>query len=108
MKTVSYCLLFATAARAIDVYLHPAPILRSSELAVDTANLAISRHLGLESAEPLGLNGDVFGDLLVDQPFVGRGQKDGLVLTVDEQDARGTSCLVHGGIMRSTHPQALV
>lgn len=89
MWTVSYCILLATAAKAIDVYLSPAPLLRSSNLAVDTANLAISHHLGFESAEPLGLNEDIFGDLLTEQAFVGKGQNDGLVLTIDEQDAKG-------------------
>lgn len=107
MWTASICLLLAGASRAVDVYLSPAPFLRSSTLAPDHASLAISRHLGLESFEPLGAGNEVFADLFAEKPFVGQGQKDGLILTIDEEDAKGTFSYCLSSTYAQTHSSVL-
>ncbi|KAG6857706.1 hypothetical protein H0H87_004122 [Tephrocybe sp. NHM501043] len=70
-------------SRAVDVYLSPQPSFTSSSL--HHARAALSRHLGLDVLEPLH---DASNPQDNDQPFVGKGSRNALLLTVDEVDAK--------------------
>lgn len=89
MRGISVCLLFAGLSQAVQVYLSPSPNVPSS-LSPSHASFALSRHLGLEFFE---LAGDgIHEDILNEPSFVGQGSKSALLLSVDENDARGMCC----------------
>lgn len=85
--TIYACLLLATFSNAISVYLHPPPSPLQRVLSPAHASIALSRHLSLETFEPLGDLRDLYA---VEQEFVAQGPTDALLLTVNEQDAPGT------------------
>jgi hypothetical protein len=94
MRTVAAaCILFAGAATAVDVYLHPASaqaFASASGATPDAASVVISQHLGLEFADPLLDDNHLFVNEVVGaKSFVGQGQEDSLLLTINEDDARG-------------------
>lgn len=87
------CLL--RLACAVSVYLHPAPAIVPAQLVASRANLAISRHLGLERFDKFG-DGDERWDnaLLYDQGgLVGTAPRDALLVTVSDEDSKGKSLL---------------
>lgn len=87
MRGVSVCLLLAGLSQAVHVYLNPCPAVPSI-LSPSHASFALSRHLGVEFFESAG-DDDVYGDQWNEQIFVGQGSRSGLLLTIDEVDARG-------------------
>lgn len=86
MRGVSVCLLLAGLSQAVQVYLNPRPDV-PSRLPPSHASFALSRHLGLEFFESAG--DGVIGDFWNEQTFVGQGSRSGLLLTIDEANARG-------------------
>jgi hypothetical protein len=83
--SLSLLLFSIQLSQAINVYLNPQnPFFRSSLSPAD-ATSELSRHLGLESFEP-------FRDGTREYPeeqFVGRGQRNALLLTMEQEDAEG-------------------
>lgn len=73
-------------AQAVNVYLYPSRDYVAGVNSLEDASAAVSRHLGLERFERLAAadNG-----LSVAEDFVGTGLNDGLLLTLNEQDAEG-------------------
>jgi hypothetical protein len=86
MWRIPVCLLLAGLSQAVQVYLSPQHTI-SSSLPPSHANFVLSRHFGLEFFESAG--NSVHGDIWGEQIFVGQGPKSGLLLTIDEVDARG-------------------
>lgn len=86
MRAVYTCFMLVGLSQAVQVYLSPASATPAS-LSPSSASFALSRHLGLEFFESVG--DGVHGELLNDQSFVGQGSKSALLLSIDEQDARG-------------------
>jgi hypothetical protein len=85
-------LFFASAASAVDVYLHPesASYASAGIATPDRATLAISHHLGLEFAESVTDDSHVFvNEIAGGRPFIGQGQEDGLLITMNEEFAGG-------------------
>jgi hypothetical protein len=79
--------LFLSCTQAIDVYLNPqSPFLRSALSPAD-ASAELSRHLGLEFFE--SFRDDNSREVYAEEAFVGRGQSNALLLTIDEEDAQG-------------------
>jgi hypothetical protein len=78
-------------AHAVSVYLHPAPTVVPAHLSAARANLAIARHLNLERFERLGDDQESWDDALLanNEGFVGTGTRDGLLITINEEDAKG-------------------
>lgn len=89
MKGLLVCLLLPVGlTQAIRVYLSPLPSL-PSKLSAKQASFALSRHLDLESFETLDEDSLVW-DGPLHQEFLGRGPKDGLLLSIDESHVYGT------------------
>ena len=89
MKGLLVCLLLpAGLAQAVRVYLSPPPSL-PSRLSTKQASFALSRHLDLESFETLDQDSLVW-DGPLHQEFIGKGPKDGLLLSMDESHVYGT------------------
>ncbi|GLB37403.1 putative protein with domain of unknown function (DUF3844) [Lyophyllum shimeji] len=70
---------------AVDVYLNPPPAFLRSSLSPEHASSALSCHLGLEAFEPLR---DASSPQYIEEPFVGMGPTNALLITVDEQDVK--------------------
>lgn len=68
------------------MYLNPHSSSINPSLSPAVASSELSRHLGLEFFEPFP---DVSREEYVEEPFVGRGQNNALLLTMDEEDAEG-------------------
>lgn len=83
MRGLALCLLFAGLSRAADVYLNP-PSSFPSRLSPPHASSAISHHLGLEEFEPFQGN----EQFAAGASFVGQGLKNGLLISIDETDAK--------------------
>lgn len=81
----------ARLACAVTVYLHPPPSAVPAQLVANRANLAISRHLGLERFDKYGdVDESWDSELLFDQEgVVGTAVRDGLLITMNEVDAKG-------------------
>ena len=96
MRTSSLVLLavgLVGPASAVTVYLYPPPSAPvPSQLDTRHASLALAHHLGLEKFEAIG-NGDGVWDGGVlnawEEGVVGSAPKEGLLVTLSEQDARG-------------------
>jgi hypothetical protein len=73
-------------SQAINVYLNPQSSFLRSSLSPADATSELSRHLGLESFEPFR---DASREGYAEESFVGRGQSNALLLTIDEEDAEG-------------------
>lgn len=88
-RALSFSLLFSVLqfSQAVDVYLNPPHSFLRSTLSPEDASSALSRHLGLEAFEPLR---DASNPSIMEEPFIGQGSRDALLLTIDEQDAKGT------------------
>ncbi|ETW80696.1 hypothetical protein HETIRDRAFT_61776 [Heterobasidion irregulare TC 32-1] len=83
MRGLALCLFFAGLSRAADVYLNP-PSSLPSRLSPSHASSAISHHLGLEEFEPFQGN----EQFAAGTSFVGQGPKNGLLISIDETDAK--------------------
>ena len=99
MRTLSLVLLavgLANKAFAITVYLYPPPSTPApSQLDTRHASLALAHHLGLEKFEKIGTGDGVWdgGVLMAGQEgVVGSAPKDGLLVTLSEDDAKGAPC----------------
>jgi hypothetical protein len=88
-------------SQAVNVYLNPQSSLLRPFLSPADATSELSRHLGLESFEPFR---DVSREEYVEEPFVGRGQSNALLLTMDEEDVEGVCSHWHSSITHPTHP----
>lgn len=66
--------------QAVHVYLNPQS---EAQVSPQHASFALSRHLGLEFFESLGGN-----YAYQEENFVGKGSKNGLLLAIDEVDAK--------------------
>jgi hypothetical protein len=88
MRGASVCLLLAGLSQAVQVYLNPQPAVPPT-LSPSQASFVLSRHFGLEFLESAG--DDLHGELWNEQTFVGQGSRSGLLLTIDEVDARSMS-----------------
>jgi hypothetical protein len=73
-------------AQAVNVYLYPSRHYAVGVDSLEGASAAVSRHFGLERFERLA--GAATG-LTVAEEFVGVGLGNGLLLTLNEQDAEG-------------------
>ncbi|KAF8236027.1 hypothetical protein L208DRAFT_1253653 [Tricholoma matsutake] len=81
--SLSLLLSSTQLSHAINVYLNTQSSFLGPSLSPADATSELSRHLGLESFEP-------FPDVSQEYPqesFVGRGQSNALLLTIDEEDA---------------------
>ncbi|KAF8160713.1 hypothetical protein B0H34DRAFT_697792 [Crassisporium funariophilum] len=76
-------LLSAGFTQAVQVYLSPTPALSRSSLSPEDASAALSRHLGLEAFQPL-LDASDIGHQ--EEWFVGRGSKNALLVTLEDND----------------------
>ena len=83
---LSYLLVVAAAAQASRVFLYP-PLSLPSSLSSLQASAVISRHLGLESFEPLPNDEQIVSGVF-SGPFVGQGSKNGLLLAINETDSK--------------------
>lgn len=86
MRGLYTCFVLVGLSQAVQVYLNPAPVTPAS-LSPSSASFALSRHLGLEFFESAA--DGVHGQLLHEQSFVGQGAKSALLLSINEEDARG-------------------
>jgi len=85
ISSLGFLLSGLQLSQAINVYLYPPqPFLRST-LSPDDASSALSRHLGLESFEPLR---DASTATYSEENFVGQGSSNALLLTLEELDAK--------------------
>ena len=84
MKGLFIPLLLTGLCQAVRVYLHPGPHV-SPRLHASTAGAALSKHLDLDRFEDAAPH---FGEQGL---FVGHGSGTGLLLTISQDDARGTS-----------------
>ncbi|KAL1672912.1 hypothetical protein EV122DRAFT_271160 [Schizophyllum commune] len=80
-SAVAVVLASLNVASALDVYLYPAPLVKRSSLSPDDASAVLSRHFNLESFEP------VRDEVLRTQDFIGEGEQNALLLTMEEEDA---------------------
>lgn len=84
------CLILATVRniQAINVYFSPPQPHLASAVSPEYASAALSRHLGLEVFEP-------FHDLSLlafdDTHFIGQGEKNAVIVTMEETYARSKS-----------------
>ncbi|KAJ8514196.1 hypothetical protein ONZ45_g8253 [Pleurotus djamor] len=69
-------------AHATSIYLNPASATFSEPKSAEEATFALSQHLSLEHYEQIQDN------LHGEQPFVGQGMRDALLLAADEDDAK--------------------
>ena len=80
---------------AVTVYLYPPPSTPApSQLDTRHASLALAHHLGLEKFESVGSGDGVWhGGVLTEgqEGVVGSAPKDGLLVTLSEDDAKGES-----------------
>ena len=83
MKGLFIPLLLTGLCQAVRVYLHPGPHV-PPRVHANTAGAALARHLDLERFEDAA---PYFGE---QELFVGHGSSAGLLLTISEEDARGT------------------
>ncbi|TFK70623.1 hypothetical protein BDN72DRAFT_870234 [Pluteus cervinus] len=81
-RAVAFVLSAVRLSQAVNVYLTPQQTFFEGELAPDQATSALSRHLGLERFEPLV---DI-SNANYEEPFVGKGVDNILLLTLDEED----------------------
>ncbi|EMD33726.1 hypothetical protein CERSUDRAFT_87059 [Gelatoporia subvermispora B] len=86
MKAFSVCLLLAGLSQAVQLYFNPEPYL-PTKLSPGQANAALARHLGLESFERIGNDEELYSALAQQEPFVGRGHENALLLSLSEDDA---------------------
>lgn len=86
MRRISVCFLLAGLSQAVQVYLNPLPSLPPN-LSPSHASFILSRHLGLEFFE--SARNEVYEPFLNEQAFVGQGSRSALLLSIDEQNARG-------------------
>ena len=86
MKGLLVPLLLSGLCQAVRVYLHPAPTF-PPRLSAPHAGAALSSHLNLERFE------DAVPYAAEQELFVGSGSGTGLLLTISEEDAKGTSFL---------------
>lgn len=86
MRGAYVSLLLAGLSQAVQVYLNPSPQV-SETLPPSQASFVLSRHLGLDYFESAG--DAIHGDFLNEHSFVGQGAKNGLLLTMSEEDVRG-------------------
>jgi len=77
--------------QAINVYLNPPQTYLGSTLSPKDASFALSRHLGLEFFEFQDASGAGYGE----ESFVGQGLSNALLLTMDDEDAKGLSPTTH-------------
>lgn len=94
MRAASSLLLLcglAHLASAVTVFLHPPPPNVPASLNANRVNLAISRHLGLERFDEYGEGEGSWDSALLYEPggVVGTAVRDGLLITISEQDAKG-------------------
>lgn len=78
---------------AVTVYLYPPPSAPvPAQLDTKHASLALAHQLGLEKFEALGDGDGVWdgGALTQQEGVVGSAPKDGLLLTLSDEDAKGT------------------
>ncbi|KAI0049956.1 hypothetical protein FA95DRAFT_1570917 [Auriscalpium vulgare] len=85
MRGISLCFVLAGLASAAEVYLSP-PVSVAAQLSTAEASALVSRHLQLEQFEP-SLDSQALPELFR-QPFVGQGSRSGLLLSINEVDAR--------------------
>ena len=79
--------LILSLSQALNVYLSPQSSSPPPSLSPTDAASELSRHLGLEYFEPFP---DVsLEQYYVEEPFVGRGHSNALLLTMDEEDVEG-------------------
>ncbi|KAF9010606.1 hypothetical protein BDQ17DRAFT_1397279 [Cyathus striatus] len=100
LSRISFGLLlaFIHISTAIDVFLYPTAYSSQSNLSPEDGSAVLSRHLGLERFEPLRDASEV--DYYVEEPFVGQGSRNALLLTVDKADA--------GAVVPSSPPSSSI
>ena len=82
---------FAISSHAINVYLHPAPSsVVPAHLDASHASTALARHLGLERFERLAQGDGKWTGALQDdnEGLVGSAPRDGLLVSMSEDDAK--------------------
>jgi hypothetical protein len=90
---LSLCLILATIvnAQGVNVYLSPPRTHLKSAMSPEYASAALSRHLGLEVFEPFHDTSLLAFD---DTHFVGQGERNSMVVTVEESYARSKSLVI--------------
>lgn len=90
--SLAFLLSALQLSQAIDVYISPHNSLLRSTLSPQDASSALSRHLGVEVFEPLR---DATRGGYNDESFVGKGSYNGLLMTMDEVDVKGSFIIVY-------------
>ena len=98
--------LILSLSQALNVYLSPQSSSLPPSLSPTDAASELSRHLGLEYFEPFP---DVsLEQYYVEEPFVGQGHSNALLLTMDEEDVEGgcsvtihQTRLIHSSVLHS-------
>ena len=91
---ICFSLLYALPTYAIGVFLHPAPPSAVPQyLDPAHASFALARHLGLERFEKIGEGDGIWNGGLEDanEGLVGSAPREGLLITMSEEDAQGQS-----------------
>lgn len=90
LTPLAFCLILAAVVniQAVNVYLSPPQPYLASAVSPEYASAALSRHLGLEVFEPFR---DVSLLTFDDTHFIGQGEKNAVVVTVEETYARSKS-----------------
>lgn len=86
MRGFSACLLFLGLTRAADVYLSP-PELLPARLSPHQASQVLAAHLGLDQFEQLTQESVKLGHLVTERDFVASGNRNALLLLMDERYA---------------------
>ncbi len=82
--SLSLILACISGIQAVSVYLSPPRTHLESTLSPEDASAVLSQHLGLEAFEPLRDSTP-----FVYEEFVGQGEKNEIVVTVEESIANG-------------------
>lgn len=84
-RSLAFFLSSLQLSQAINVYLNPQSDFLESKLSPEDASSVLSRHLGVEVFEPFR---DAFSMDYTGEAFVGQGPVNGLLLTMEDIDAK--------------------
>ena len=86
MRTPLVLLSLSRLAFSAQIYFHP-PITTAGTSPHSVVNTLVAQHLYLDRFEPIPDHASLITGVL-DQAFVGKGSRSGLLISIDEADAK--------------------